>query len=288
MDIAQDIKDRITVAANALYEELARSEFPTVAAVRSRAATDMNAASIVMRQWRRAQTTQSAPVAVDVPDKVRTAHGVALASLWSEAQALANTGLSAAQAAWDTERAEAEALRGELSDAFEAQHRELETAQAQIARHIEQQTRQQAQDEALRSELAQANQRAGTAEARAVEIERRANDLATELQRLHADLTSTKAAAEAERQQHTEQRKQSAQEALRVAERMTKAEADRDQERREAGKAREEAARLQGMVQALTSQNAELMRAVAGVTGPASPAMPAAVSAIATGKKKNQ
>ena len=32
MDIAQDIKERITVAANALYEELSRSEFPTVAA----------------------------------------------------------------------------------------------------------------------------------------------------------------------------------------------------------------------------------------------------------------
>ena len=288
MDIAQDIKDRITVAANALYEELGRSEFPTVAAVRSRAATDMNAASIVMRQWRRAQTTQSAPVAIEVPEKVRTAHGAALASLWSEAQALANTGLSAAQAAWDTERFEAEALRGELSEAFEAQHRELETAQAQIARHIEQHTHQQAQGEALRAELAQASQRAGTAEARAIEIERRANDLASELQRLHADLASTQATAQAERQQHTEQRKHSAQEALRVAERMTQAEADRDQERREASKAREEAARLQGMVQAMTSQNAELMRAVAGGSGAASPAMPAAVSATTTGKKKDQ
>ena len=286
MDIAQDIKDRITVAADALYEELGRSEFPTVAAVRSRAATDMNAASIVMRQWRRAQTTQSAPVAVDVPDKVRTAHSVALASLWSEAQALANTGLAAAQAAWDTERGEAEALRGELSEAFEAQHRDLQTAQAQIARHIEQQSHQQAQSEALRADLAQVSQRAGTAEARATEIERRANDLASELQRLHTDLTSTQATAQAERQQHTEQRKQSAQEALRVAERMTQAEADRDQERREAGKAREEAARLQGMAQAMTSQNAELMRAVAGVTGTA--AMPASSPSPAPGKKKDQ
>ena len=183
----------------------------------------MNAASIVMRQWRRAQTTQSAFVALDLPDKVRTAHSVALAFLLAEAeaQALANTGLSAAQAAWDTERAEAEALRSEL-----------ETAQAQIARHIEQQTHQQVRGEAL-----------------------------------HADLASTQATAQAECQQHTEQRKQSAQEALRVAERMTQAEADRDQERREAGKAREEAARLQGMVQAMTSQNAELMRAVAGGAG---------------------
>ena len=52
MDIAQDIKDRITVAADALYEELGRSEFPTVAAVRSRAATDMNAASMASEaQW---------------------------------------------------------------------------------------------------------------------------------------------------------------------------------------------------------------------------------------------
>ena len=267
-----------------MYEELGRSEFPTVAAVRSRAATDMNAASIVMRQWRRAQTTQSAPVAIDVPDKVRTAHSAALASLWSEAQAVANTSLSAAQAAWDTERGEAEALRGELSDAFEAQHRELQTAQAQIARHIEQQSHQQAQSEALRAELAQVSQRAGTAEARAIEIERRANDLTSELQRLHAELASTQATAQAERQQHTEQRKQSAQEALRVAQKMTQAEADRDQERREAGKAREEAARLQGMAQALTSQNAELMRAMAGVTG----AVPSTGPAPGPGKKKDQ
>ena len=160
------------------------------------------------------------------------------------------------------------------------------TLRSQITRHIEQQTRQQAQGEALRAELAQASQRAGTAEARATEIERRANDLASELQRLHADLASTQATAQAERQQHTEQRKQSAQEALRVAERMTKAEADRDQERLEAGKAREEAARLQGMVQAMTSQNAELMRAVAGATGTA--AMPASSSSPTMGKKKDQ
>ena len=49
MDIAQEIKDRITTAANALYEEAGRAEFPTVAAVRARASADMNAASIVMR-----------------------------------------------------------------------------------------------------------------------------------------------------------------------------------------------------------------------------------------------
>ena len=93
---------------------------------------------------------------------------------------------------------------------------------------------------------------------------------------------SRSSCTEAERQQHTEQRKQSAQEALRVAERMTKAEADRDQERREAGNAREEAARLQGMVQAMTTQNAELMRAVAAVNG----TMPAPVSSPSSATEK--
>ena len=287
MDIGQEIKDRIIAAANALYEDAGRSEFPTVAAVRARASTDMNAASIVMREWRRAQTAQAAPVAVEVPDRVRAANVNAMSVLWAEAQALANESLLTAQAAWDAERAEAEALRGELSEAFEGQRRELEAAQTQVAAQTKEIAKQVAQVDTARAELAKVTERAGTAEARAIEIERRANDLAAELERVHAEgkvererqaselarlqadlgqvrseLVSAKASAEAERQQHAEQRKATAAEALRVAERMTKAESDRDQERRDAGKAREEAARLQGMVDAMTTQHSELMRAV--------------------------
>ena len=71
MNIDSGIKDRITTAANALYEEAARSAFPTVAEVRARAGSDMNAASLVMRDWRRAQTVQAAPVVVEVPGKVQ-------------------------------------------------------------------------------------------------------------------------------------------------------------------------------------------------------------------------
>ena len=311
MDIGQEIKDRIIAAANALYEGAGRVEFPTVAAVRARASADMNAASIVMREWRRAQTAQAAPVAVEVPDKVRAANMNAVAVLWAEAQALANESLLTAQAAWDAERAEAEALRGELSEAFEGQRRELEAAQTQVAAQTKEIAKQVAQVDTARAELAKVTERAGTAEARAIEIERRANDLAAELERVHAegkvererqaselarlqvdlnqvrgDLAGIKESAEADRQQNAEQRKATAAETLRVVERMTKAESDRDQERRDAGKAREEAARLQGMVDAMTTQHSELMRAVvaAGETRKAeTPAAPPA-----SGKKKEQ
>ena len=311
MDIGQEIKDRIIAAANALYEEAGRVEFPTVAAVRARASADMNAASIVMREWRRAQTAQAAPVTVEVPDKVRAANLTAMSVLWAEAQALANESLLTAQVAWDAERAEAEALRGELSEAFEGQRRELEAVQKQVALQTEEIAKQVAETDASRVELAKATERAGTAEARAIEIERRANDLAAELERVHAEgkvererqaselarlqadlgqvrgeLVSVKASAEAERQQHAEQRKATAAEALRVAERMTKAEADRDQERRDAGKAREEAARLQGMVDAMTAQHSELMRAVV-VAGEARRVDTPATAAV-PGKKKDQ
>ena len=185
MDIAKDIKDRIVGAANALYDEVQRAAFPTVAAVRARAGVDMNAASVVMRDWRRAQTAQTAPIAVEVPDKVRATSSVALNTLWAEAQAMANESLLAAQAGWDAERAEAETLRGELAAAFDAKEAELAEAKQQIA------TLQAEAEEAgkrmqeLQAQLASANERAGTAEARSQEIERRATDLRTELDRTH-------------------------------------------------------------------------------------------------------
>ena len=150
-----------------------------------------------------------------------------------------------------------------------------------------------------------------SAEARAIEIERRANDLAAELERVHAegkvererqaselarlqidlnqvrgDLAGIKESAEAERHQNAEQRKATAAETLRVVERMTKAEADRDQERRDAGKAREEAARLQGMVDAMTAQHSELLRAV--VAAGETRKVDTSAAAPDSGKKKDQ
>lgn len=185
MDIAKDIKDRIVTAANALYDEMQRADFPTVAAVRSRAGVDMNAALVVMREWRRAQTAQAAPLAVEVPDKVRTISSTALATLWAEAQSMANESLVAAQVAWDAERTEAETLRGELAAAFDAKESELITVHHKVAELQADLSHGNAQMLELQKELATLRRQVSTAEARAQEIERRADDLRAEVDRTH-------------------------------------------------------------------------------------------------------
>lgn len=185
MDIAKDIRDRITAAASALYEEAERSDFPTVAAVRSRAGVDMNAASIVMREWRRAQMAPASPLMIEVPERVRTSSAAALASLWAEAQSLANESLLSAQAVWEAERSEAEALRGELSAAFDAKDIELRAAQGEITRAQAAAAESLERTRDLTEQLASLSERASTAEARAKEIERRADDLKAELERVH-------------------------------------------------------------------------------------------------------
>ena len=186
MDIAKDIRDRITAAASALYEEAERSDFPTVAAVRSRAGVDMNAASIVMREWRRAQMVPASPLMIEVPEKVRTSSAAALASLWAEAQSLANESLLSAQAVWEAERSEAETLRGELSAAFDAKDIELRAAQGEITRHQAAVAESLKRMHDLTEQVARSSERASTAEARSLEIERRADDLRAELERVHA------------------------------------------------------------------------------------------------------
>lgn len=132
MSINEETRARIITAANDLFEQAGRADFPTVDAVRRASKTGMGDASLVMKDWRRMQAATAAPVAVAVPDRLRQVHAAALASLWTEAQEIANEALNAAQTAWDVERAQAEALRGEMSDAFEAQAREIAAAQLKI------------------------------------------------------------------------------------------------------------------------------------------------------------
>ena len=72
-----------------------------------------------------------------------------------------------------------------------------------------------------------------------------------------------KAKAEAADASHQEQRQAAAKEAHRVAERMTKAEAERDTARADASKAREEAARLAGQLQAHQEQTAAILARLA-------------------------
>jgi len=251
--IPADVRERVIAAATDLFERSGRETMPTVDAVRRAARVDMNAASAVMKEWRRAQTAQAAPVAVVVPEAVQKASSAAVATIWQQAQELANESLRSAQAAWETERAELDAMRQELAEAFERQAGELDAVTAALVAEKAAAEKLAHELAAVRQELDDTTSRAEKAQARNAEIERRADELRTELDRAHKDadqarealaeqqktgqavaaqldlvreeLAIVRAKADAEREAHQEQRKAAAAEAQRVAERLTAAQA---------------------------------------------------------------
>jgi chromosome segregation ATPase len=261
--IPSDVRERIVSAANALYEQAGRETFPTVDQVRRAARVDMNAASAVMREWRRQQTAQAAPVAVTIPEVVQSAHNQALAALWMQAQELANESLRTAQTAWETERGELDAMRQEKAQASELEEVQGRAIQMQHAAEAAAEAHRK-ELEGLRAELAAATTKAERAEARVAEIEKRADGLQIELTRAHHDadqvrseiealrrdstaeierlrseLASARAKAEAAEETHQAQRKAAASEAHRAAELLTKAQAEREAARQQAGEARQ-------------------------------------------------
>src|SRR5699024_2491273 len=159
-----EIRDRITAVADEQSEDAGRAACPTVDAVRRAARADMNTTSAVMREWRRAQTAQAVPVAVAVPETITQANAVALAALWQQAQELANESLQAAQAAWETERVELDAMRAELADAYESQATELDEVRAGLERANAATDQVHAELATTRAELSQAVMRAERAE----------------------------------------------------------------------------------------------------------------------------
>jgi len=292
--IPADVRERVIAAAVDLYEQAGCERFPTVDAVRRLSRADMNAVSAVMKEWRQAQTTQAAPVAVAVPEAIQQANAAAVAALWLNATELANQSLRSAQAGWEKERVELDDMRAELANSYEAQAAEFETTKMQLA-YSEVKTTEQAQElAAVRQREVEAVNRAERAEARITEIEHRASDLRGELDRAlaeterqraeltearakarveieaahaatesaRAELVKVQAKADAQVEAHVEQGKQAAADINRTAERMTKTEAERDMARKEAGEAREAAAKLAGKLEAVTSQNAELLAVI--------------------------
>ena len=132
MSIQSDVKDRIFAAADRLYADSGRESFPTVDAVRREAKVDMNSASAAMKEWRKAQTAAPVAVAVAVPEALGKAGSELIASVWTQATSLANESLKSAEAAWSVERAEADALRAELSEAHDARSLEIEGLNEQL------------------------------------------------------------------------------------------------------------------------------------------------------------
>ncbi|MFL9935412.1 DNA-binding protein [Paraburkholderia sp. RL18-103-BIB-C] len=279
--IPAEHRERIIAAAFALYEQNGKTTFPTVDAVRRAARVDMNAASSVMKEWRRAQTVQAAPVAVILPDVVQQSSAAALAAMWTQAQEQANESLRIAQAAWETERAELDVMRQEMADAYEAQASELEVAQGHIAEKAAMcATLAQEKADSLAAH-AEVVGRAVRAEARIAEIEHRAEDLRAELDHAHVDAERLRAeladvrkqaaaeieaatkAADAARADLAKAHARAETQAEAQAEQLSRAQTERDHAQRLAVEARESAAKLAGQLEATQAQNVVLIAAIA-------------------------
>lgn len=76
---------------------------------------------------------------------------------------------------------------------------------------------------------------------------------------MRAELAKAQAKTDAVELESKDQRKKAAEEAHRMAERLTATQAERDDARTEASKAREEAARLSGQLDTYKEQAAELL-----------------------------
>ena len=208
-----EVFERIFKAADSLYEEGGRVDFPTVDAVRKAAKVNMNDASAAMKQWRRAQTAQAAPIVVQVPESIAQVGSQAMATIWQQAQELANDSLRSAQAGWEAERQELDVMRQELATAFEEQGEELKHASARIAELETQLEASFTKNTELTASCAEATRLHSVAEGRAEELAQRASDLRMELDRAYGqadaakdEVRTLKATMEKEREARSQER----------------------------------------------------------------------------------
>jgi len=295
MEINSEIKNRIIATADQLYQAGDREKFPTVDDVRRAARADMNSTSSVMKIWRRQQTAAPESVAVAVPERLQATMSAAMANVWPVAQELANESLDAAKTAWELERAEAEALRAEMSDAYESQALELAEVQKTLsesqaaAQLSSDQNEQQAKaladltaklttakqnevnakqriDE-LRSEVdaarakleQQAEKHSGELNAARAKLEEQAEKHSGELGAIQKQLDTTTRELQAITVRADEQQKAAGKEQATAKSQADKMAADLEKARNSAIDARERAAGFEGKIEALMAQNAEFL-----------------------------
>jgi colicin import membrane protein len=255
MEINSETRKRIIATAEKLFEDAGRERYPTVDQVRRAAKADMNTASAVMKEWRREQIASSGVPPVEVPARIQEVFKGLLAEVWVEAQALSNESLNAAQAAWATERAEEEALRNEVSEAYEAQAQELEVVRQQLAAALEQVQAGEQIRERQASELAELSAAKQQRDYEATNALTELHAAREALDTLRSELARAQAGAEAQASVAAERQQD-------AAARLESVLAELEKVKQEAVKAREHAAGLAGQLEAITAQNRELMDAL--------------------------
>jgi colicin import membrane protein len=235
--------DQVFAAAEELFSACDRAKFPTVYEVRKRARVSMAMANEGMQQWRRRKLVSiSRPTEIAIPQTVIEASNAALAQLWAASADIAQKSLIAAQQGFDEQEAAVNANNLELTMAFDLQFAEFEALRSEYENHRACSTADLAaaaeQARGIRAQFEELKTRADTANARAEEIEKRANDLT--IARDLAQASSLQVAADY--QVRLDEVKRSETEA-----------------RAREYSAREEAAQFRGQLESLKLQHAELV-----------------------------
>lgn len=234
----------------------------------------MTTVAAALRRWRAQQTNREDPpvASAPLPDAVGLALREAVDRLWIAAQAEAQKDVERLSAVLNKRVAEATAERDDGLAELQATVEEIQRVQKR-ASDLEADLAASRQDgDALRIALTAALDRASTADARVAEISRRADDLNTELGRVHEaaagererlalELTTLRAAHDQTKTDLAEVRAKADEAAQQVVQ-LSGVLIERDQLGQELRAAREEIARRAGQIETMATQHAELLRAV--------------------------
>ena len=232
-------KEEIFKAADQL---LASGQQPTLAKVRAAlGGGSFSTISTVMTEWKAARNSLT-PSREPAPQVIAERLEGLGREIWAVALEWANARLSAERDALATAKEEVEEFRQQATDLADLVTTEIERVHGELSTVTAQAKSAEQESLALRSQLAGTQEQLNTAQARVVEIGRRADNL-------KGALTAAQDAAKAANEQHAAEIKA--------------ARAELEKARKDAAQAREDAARLRGNVEVLQTQVSDLTRAQA-------------------------
>ena len=189
-------KDQIFAAAAELD---AAGQNATLAAVRKAlGGGSFTTISEGMTEWKARKAARETPLREPAPSMVAERLGELGTEIWSAALELANGRLAGEREALEAARLQLESDKAEAAELADQVTGELELAKAALQTATAAELAARNESEGLRQSLTDAKLKAATAEARAHEIEKRADDLNAELSRVNqqnADLGAGLAAA---------------------------------------------------------------------------------------------
>jgi chromosome segregation ATPase len=199
-------KERIFQIADDLD---ANGQNPTLALVRKNlGGGSYTTISEVMTEWRARKAAKESPVSREPLPQAAAEHLLGLGTeLWAMALDLANTRLSGEYEALEATRLDLDARKNEAVELANAVTAELDELQTKFAEVETAKLTAQSEAESLRVTVATLTERLTTAEARVIEIEKRADDLNSELARVNgqnAEMLKTFTTLIAEQQAKTE------------------------------------------------------------------------------------